>query len=144
MEPQRFIEAERTATAQNTGNPWNWVEADVSAFSDTTLPQFRHGADTNTSAYYQDYMSWKPEISNQTGRLKMLPPETTNELDVDSQDRITLLSKKYASSSLNLEVEDSARLKILDERMSLNNPRYDESDLELIEKAQNLVKELFS
>ncbi len=143
MEPQRFIESERTATAKNASNPWSWVESDISAPSVFNHLPSPYDSELNVSAYNFDYMSWKPTVSNETGGLDFSPMEASGELNIDSQDRITLLSKKYASSSLNLKIEDSARLKILDERMSLNNPRYLDSDLEVIERAENLLSKLY-
>lgn len=64
------------------------------------------------------------------------------EADEDAEDRLSLLSMKYALTLRGLSREEEARLKILNYTMDIDNPRYTKRDWEALDEAQELVEKL--
>lgn len=60
----------------------------------------------------------------------------------ESNDRLVLLAKKYASENVTLNKEDNARLEMINQTMELKFPRYSTEDWKVIEEAKVLVNEL--
>lgn len=60
----------------------------------------------------------------------------------ESEDRMTLLSKKYASERVALNREDHARLEMINQEMDLKFPRYSVEDWGILDEAKSLLREL--
>ena len=65
-----------------------------------------------------------------------------DDLDQESEDRLVLLAKKYASENVTLTKEDEARLEMINQKMDLQYKRYSKEDWELLDEAKVLIDEL--
>lgn len=90
-------------------------------------------------------LAWHIDQTGQQTFQREVPvefPESPELADRDNEDRLALLSVKYANNTIELSREDRARLEILNEIADKKNPRYDLEDLKVLKKAMSLVEQL--
>jgi hypothetical protein len=128
---------------------WSW-DNDTTGYA--TAPRQQpissiEKADRST-AFINDFMAWDNEQEDTRGgsvdatHQVLINFHESLEVDDDAEDRLTLLSMKYASALRGLSREAEARLKILNYTMDIDNPRYTKRDWETLDEAQELVDKL--
>ena len=92
-------------------------------------------------------MEWGENESDASGAVVInatSPPHISNNVDDADQEsnaRLMLLAKKYASERTFLSREDNARLEMINQRMDRSYPRYFTKDWELLDEAEILLRE---
>lgn len=123
---------------------WGWGEAKPTFFS-VDAPQRAENAARSPSDPSGGVKPWERQLAKQeTGviYIRHQPVHVEHVIDEVAEDRLTLLSKKYANSQHVLSREDDARLRILDEELVIETPRYTEEDWAVLAEARELIQEL--
>ncbi len=99
------------------------------------------------SLYHQTAMDWGKNEEDQSGSscANLSLPQfdfDADDVDEESNDRVLLLAKKYASEKVFLSKDDNARLEMINQKMDLRYPRYSTQDWELLDEAKALINEL--
>lgn len=140
------MEALRKAD-ETFGVTWAW-ENDSTMFTTTPDEWAQHPIEKGegSTASFVSSMKWSSEKEDTTSGgntiSSVLNFRESAETDQDAEDRLTLLSMKYASAAHGLSREENARLQILNHSMDIENPRYTKKDWEVLEEAQELIKQL--
>ena len=88
-------------------------------------------------------MTWSSRKNRFCGSATIMPPVAeaieNEQIDRNAEDRITLLSMKYVSSTHALTQEEDARLKIINHLIDKEDPRYTIRDWEALKAARQLI-----
>ena len=115
--------------------------------NDTLKPKWWLQNQSLQSPYDRNRMEWGENESDASGAVVInatSPPHIANyvdDADQESNARLTLLAKKYASERTCLSREDNARLEMINQRMNRSYPRYSTKDWELLDEAEILLSE---
>ena len=137
---------------QTDTTPIEWQSSDVTAIESWLKPkQLRKLPDFEGDTAWDDDINY-PLGSDFSGPAVFssdndIINDTTvdsivDDIDQESEDRLVLLAKKYASENVTLNKEDEARLEMINQKMDLQYKRYSKEDWELLDEAKALINEL--
>ena len=139
-EPHRLLQT-AVATPSYSGrfNTDNWKDWES---DDGTLIGRETEERNEESLYSQDATAWSMPVGSVY--YSTHPFFELNDIDIvqEANNRLTLLAKKYALERVNLDKEDNARLEMLNHTMDLKYPRYTAKDFEMLDEAEELLKEI--
>ncbi len=128
---------------------WGWGNNDATSVVITQssgLGKHVKSDENSTTADFIDFMTWSSRKNSSCGSATTMPPVAeaieNEQIDRNAEDRITLLSMKYVSSSHTLTPEEDARLKIINHLIDKENPRYTVRDWEALKTARHLIDDL--
>ena len=100
----------------------------------------RMGIQPEQSPYQRDSVRWNTESSGSNERVAYENIDSPH--DELASDRTVLLAKKHAQQLVMFSREDGARLEMLNQTLDLKYPRYTAKDLESLDEAEELLREI--
>lgn len=138
------MEALRKAD-ETGGTDWQWSKDRTLGIA-TSRPTPTRSLDNDSETSFGGIVTWERLLDRESSSILAFRRPSPNILlqvaDEKAEDRLALLSKKYATSMHALSREDEARLQIISADMSIETPRYTVQDRAVMDEARALLAEL--